>query len=162
MRPWVKNTISTIATIVIACLFGGGVVVWVLGYVTQPSVGLQALLTEPLPSPTSQDQNQILIVRNEGRKAAVEPIITVDWPRVYQPLDYKIRTSYKVSEETRTDSALRFKVEKLSPGDSITVVMAVAAGHCIKKEEVKIVHEEGVVSQKYIEFLDASTWRKTL
>lgn len=153
-----KTALSKIGNAVLATL-GGGLLVFILTLVLRPTADLQILLTQPLPSPTSPDRNQILVLRNDGKKAAANVVVTVEWPRMIQPLDYMIQASRDIAEETRGDAHLRFKTDRLPPSDYIIVVMALTGGHRIRPSDIRIVHNEGVVASNTIESAGPSKWR---
>ena len=123
-----------------------------LSYFFNPDINLHASLIQPFPNPRDIGQIQALIVRNDGKKMANHLTIKVKYPRIIQPLDYRIQSMELPVYQTRTDCKLAFQLERLPYRDSVIVAFAVDSFE-IQPLDIRITHDDGTIKDSDIEHI---------
>lgn len=138
-------------------LLGGSVSAAFVTFFLQPQVTVHASLIQPFPNPRDNGRVQALVIRNDGNKTASKITIKTFYPRVVQPLDYRIQSMDDPVYETRKDDYLKFEIDRLAKGDYLIVSFAVDNNE-INPSNVRIVHDDGVLEYNNIEHIKLNKW----
>jgi len=123
------------------------------------SAELQVTLCQPIPNPQNDNQIQFMVIESTGSKAAREITVKVTYPISVQPFDYRIETLDPLSEETRTDSYLRFRIPRLTSGDYALIIFVVGTSE-IEPEDVRIAHDECAIPAEEIKHVKITYFKE--
>ena len=158
MKIFSKNKLTSTILTILSLLFSSGIVALILQNFFQSEVIVNASLIQPFPNPNDKGNIQALVVRNDGCKPAKKVIVKTTYPRIVQPLDYRIQSMENPEFETREDDELTFQINRLSKGDYIIVSFAVQNNE-IDPSDIRIAHDDGVLESDYIEHIKLNKWR---
>lgn len=121
----------------------------VVNHYLKGSAELQVTLFQSIPNPQHDSRVQFMVIESKGSKAAKEITVKITYPRIFEPLDFRIDTLDTLDQVTRTDSYLRFKIPRLPPGDYALAVFAIGMSE-IEPKDVRIAYKQYTIPKEEI------------